>query len=83
MSLTKRRKRKCSLAKESVEGRLDVLCYKLAERITTSLEEKYRVKGLWDEIEGYVGGGIVEHIGGERMEIPSGTKALLRKFGIV
>ena len=47
-----------SLAQTSPYGRLDVLAYRLSERLVKELEQFYGVTGIWAAIEDYVEDGI-------------------------
>ena len=78
--MSKRRKR--SLANIPVEGRLDVLCYKVVERIAKAAEVKYKMPGLWKALERDVESGIRQVIASEKVpEIPSIARVLLERFG--
>jgi hypothetical protein len=47
-----------TLAKANPYGRLDVLAYRLSERLCTELEQYYGVTGIWAAIEEYIEDGI-------------------------
>jgi hypothetical protein len=47
-----------SLAKQNPYGRLDVLAYKLSERLVTELEGYWGINGIWNALEPYIEGGI-------------------------
>jgi hypothetical protein len=47
-----------SLAETSPYGRIDVLAYRLSERLVKELEQYYGVTGIWEAIEEYVEDGI-------------------------
>jgi hypothetical protein len=47
-----------SLASQDPRGRLDVLAYRLSERLVVELESYWGVPGIWKMIEDYVEDGI-------------------------
>ncbi len=76
------RRRKRSLANTPVEGRLDVLCFKVAERVAMAVEVKYKMPGLWNALERDVEHGIRQIVASEKMlEVPPIARVLLQRFG--
>lgn len=56
-------------------GRLDVLAYKLAERLTGHLEKKIGLEGVWPAIESEVQKLVVRGMG--QLDIPNEARILL------
>lgn len=61
------KKRKDSLELQKVEGRLDVLAYRLSESAVRMAEKKIGVGGLWDVIKNDVEDLIRENVGSEQV----------------
>lgn len=77
-----RKRRRKSLKNVPVEGRLDVLCFRIAERVAKAAEAKYKMPGLWAALERDVESGIRQVIASEKMlEVPPMAKVLLQRFG--
>ena len=68
-----------SLAEVDAEGRLDVVLYRLAENACRLMENKYEVKGLWDELSETIEDQIKEYIPEDTvLDIPPSFKVLLK-----
>jgi hypothetical protein len=59
----KQRKNKDALELQAIEGRLDVLCYRLSESSVRLLENKIGIAGLWDVVKNDIEDAIVYSIG--------------------
>lgn len=68
---------------EDATGRVDVLLYKIAERLATHAEVKYGLEGLTQELMPTIEDQILEYVGSEKiLEIPPAARVLLRKLGV-
>ncbi|MCI0530197.1 MAG: hypothetical protein L0Y56_22365 [Nitrospira sp.] len=82
----KRRKRKTRAERlESAEtsGRVDVLAYKISQRVVEQIEDRYQLPGLWNDLKEEVAKGIAEVLTDKKIDIPSVAHPLLRRFGII
>ena len=68
------------LANAPVEGRLDVLAYKTAERYTKVAEAKYGLTGLWEAISRDTEVLIRGLLPKEKITIPPALKILLARM---
>jgi hypothetical protein len=68
-------KNKLDLREVNPIGRLDVLAYKLAERLTGHLEKKIGLEGVWPAIESDVQKLVTRGLG--QLDIPNEARILL------
>lgn len=61
------------------KGRVDVMAYKLAERLTNHLQDTHGYKGIWDNIEPHVQDLVKKGFSG--IKIPGEVKALINILG--
>jgi hypothetical protein len=69
------RNKRLDLREVNPIGRLDVLAYKLAERLTGHLEKKIGLEGVWPAIESEVQKLVVRGMG--QLDIPNEARILL------
>lgn len=70
--------KKLDLRQVNPAGRVDVLAYKAAEKLTGTLEERIGVNGVWSAIEDQVQDLVVAGLSG--IEIPPACRILLAIF---
>lgn len=66
---------KVNLETDSPQGRLDVLAYKLAERLTKHIESSQGLSGIWDNIKPHVHEIVEKNVSG--IKLPGEIKVLM------
>ena len=66
---------------EDMEGRVDVLAFKAAEKVAKAVEKRYGLEGLWGCLEGMVEEGFTEYLGDRKVEIPGMVREWLENRG--
>lgn len=63
------------LEKVDPKGRVDVLVYRGLRYVAQQIEEKHKVKGIWDALQPIVNNAVVSTVSG--IPIPSEAQAIL------
>ena len=71
------------LEKADPAGRVDVLSFLATKRVVETIEHKYQLPGLWDEMKEDIARDITRVVTGKKINVPPVVMPLLRRFGIV
>lgn len=64
-------------------GRVDVMAYRATKRILETVENKYGVPGLAEEMLPMAAKEISKHFTDSKIELPPGSLAILKRIGIL
>jgi hypothetical protein len=87
MATTKKRKKRLTniqrLEQADPRGRVDVMAYRATKRILETVESKYQLPGLAEEMLGMAANEITKNLTDKKLELPVGSLPILKRLGIL
>lgn len=86
-TVTKGRKKRLTnvqrLEQADPMGRVDVMAYRATKRVLETIENKYQIPGLVDEMLGTAANEIAKNFTDKKLELPVGSASILKRLGIL